>query len=739
MFDTACYTIARCCCISAFVFIPFFLQAQSCYTKADSMEVYKWLNKADDADFEGNLDEAMNHVNTAMVRSKKCRFLRGEGFAWLKMADLQLKKKGADSLAHYYDKALKISERIQDDFLAGLAYFQQGQQLAQAASFPQAEKNYRKAQLNFSKADSIFYTAVTFNELGFINERMGNYDDAVKYNLEAISAYDKIKAEKEAANTKGNLGIIYLRMEKPAEALTLFNESAAIRQKLGDVKGLASIYGNITMLYIPRSVDSAKKYLALQTQYAERSGARLNKAQAYVNSVSLLTREKNYTEAMNFEMKAIALYEEAGDKSKLTARYINAAGICQLLNDSIKAEMYFEKAAALVKTISSKSLLQNLHQQRASFYKDRNNFEKAYQHNTQYYLYRDSIINEKSISNIAVLQTKYDAEKKDNEIARLQTTEKIKQLQIERQAALLNGNKLEAEKKEKEILLLTQAQQLKDESLKRQEEQLTKQTLVAKNNEQQLKLTQQETLLKQKEAEQERMLRQILTGSVLMAAILGIILFSRYRLRQKLKENENLLAIRGAISKDLHDEIGSTLTSINILSNVSQQAIETAPGQAKEMLQQIASQSKTIQQNMSDIVWAIRPDNEKIENLEVRMREYAAQTLEPLNINTHIHFDKQLLNEPLPQHSRKDILLIFKEAVNNIVKHANASEVNVRFVRQNNHAELTIDDNGSWKQAGNSTGTGTKSMEQRALNIGGSLLIEKNSNHTQVKLTLPLP
>jgi len=735
-------TKASCNILSMLLIVCCFLQqaisAQSKYTNKDSIEVYGWLNKADEADFAGNLDEAMNHVNKAMLLSKKYHFARGEGFGWLKTADLQLKKKGADSLSHYYNKALDISESIKDDFLAGLTYFQQGQQLAQVANMPEAERNYRHAQKYFAKTDSIFYTAVTFNELGFINERMGNYEDAVQFNLQAISLYDKINAEKEAANTKGNLGIIYLRMEKPQEALKLFHESAQTRQRLGDVKGLASIYGNITMLYIPLSIDSAKKYLALQTMYAEKSGARLNKAQAYVNTVSLLMKEKKYGDAIEYETKAISLYEEAGDKSKLTARYINAAAICNLLNDSTKAEMYFDKAATIAKTVRSKTLLQNLHQQKASFYRDRQNFELAYQNNTQYYLYRDSIINEKSLGNIAALQTKYDTEKKDNEIAKLQTTQQIKQLEIERQSALLKGNKLEAEKKGKEILLLTQAQQLKDDNLKRQEEELTKQILITKNNEQQLKLTQQENLLKEKETQREKLLRQILTGSIIVAVLLGIILFSRYRLRQKLKEKENLLSIRGAISKDLHDEIGSTLTSINILSNVSQQAIQTSPAQAMEMLQQISTQSKTIQQNMSDIVWAIRPDNEKIENLEVRMREYAAQTLEPLNINTQIHFDKQLLNEPLPQHCRKDVLLIFKEAVNNIVKHANASEASIRLIRQNNNAELIIEDNGSWKQNGTSTGTGTKSMEQRAVNIGGHLSIDKNNNRTQVKLILPL-
>ncbi len=219
-----------------------------------------------------------------------------------------------------------------------------------------------------------------------------------------------------------------------------------------------------------------------------------------------------------------------------------------------------------------------------------------------------------------------------------------------------------------------------------------------------------------------------------LLVIAGLIYWTIQRRINRIKEKYKL---RNTIAADLHDEIGSTLTSISILSTISQQSMDSQPKQTKDMLEQIATQSKSIQQNMSDIVWSIRPDNERIENLIVRMREFAAVTLEPLNIKTTITSDDRLFAKVLPMHFRKEILLIYKEAVNNIAKHANATTVVIQLANGGHEIKLSIHDDGSWK--GNNTGTGTKTMKERAHKIGGQLTISPSNEGTLVTLTIPIP
>jgi signal transduction histidine kinase/ligand-binding sensor domain-containing protein len=208
-------------------------------------------------------------------------------------------------------------------------------------------------------------------------------------------------------------------------------------------------------------------------------------------------------------------------------------------------------------------------------------------------------------------------------------------------------------------------------------------------------------------------------------------------MQQRINRVKARYQLRNKIAIDLHDEIGSTLTSISILSNVSRQAVDKEPEQAKEMLQQISSQSKNIQQSMSDIVWSIKPDNERIENLVVRMREYAAQTLEPLNIKVDVAANQSLLNKVLPMECRKDLLLIYKEAINNIAKHAGATVVHVSLFNGNKQIHLSIQDNGRWK--GDNSGTGTKSMKDRAIAQGGNLFISTTDSGTTVTAIIPIP
>ena len=182
---------------------------------------------------------------------------------------------------------------------------------------------------------------------------------------------------------------------------------------------------------------------------------------------------------------------------------------------------------------------------------------------------------------------------------------------------------------------------MRDAEIIRQKEELEKQTLLNKNNEQQLLLSVQELQISENEKklrtrqlDKERLIRNGFITGIVLLLIVGGLLFNRYQLRQRLDEQKALLSMRNKISKDLHDDIGSTLTSINILSNVAEKAIEQDPVQARKMIHDITAQSKNIQQNMSDIVWAIRPDNDKVENLAARMREHIGNTLEPQQITT---------------------------------------------------------------------------------------------------------
>jgi signal transduction histidine kinase len=193
------------------------------------------------------------------------------------------------------------------------------------------------------------------------------------------------------------------------------------------------------------------------------------------------------------------------------------------------------------------------------------------------------------------------------------------------------------------------------------------------------------------------------------------------------------------IARDLHDEIGSTLTSINILSKVSQRNLSKDDARAAELLDKVIDQSQQIQQNMSDIVWAIKPDNDRIGNMTVRMREYLSHTLEPKDILIEFRADDPAMQTSLSMQGRRDFFLIFKEAVNNIAKYSRCKHAEILLSRHNGHISLVIRDDGvGFDVLTKRSANGLKNMIQRAELMKGSLQITSSPGQgTEIRLSVP--
>lgn len=198
--------------------------------------------------------------------------------------------------------------------------------------------------------------------------------------------------------------------------------------------------------------------------------------------------------------------------------------------------------------------------------------------------------------------------------------------------------------------------------------------------------------------------------------------------------------LRAKIARDLHDEMGSTLTSINIISTV---AMEERQDQEKLKLyfQKIKDHSGRMMESMSDMVWAINPVNDNFEKVILRMKEFAAEILEPARINYYFTEEGLLENTYLNLEQRKDIYMIFKEAVNNIVKYSGATEVNILLRRTDLMLKMMITDNGNgFDTMRVNSGNGLKNMRSRSEEMGATIRIESLPNTgTSISLELPVP
>jgi signal transduction histidine kinase len=174
-------------------------------------------------------------------------------------------------------------------------------------------------------------------------------------------------------------------------------------------------------------------------------------------------------------------------------------------------------------------------------------------------------------------------------------------------------------------------------------------------------------------------------------------------------------AVRQKVARDLHDDIGSALSTINILSIVAKNKIKEDPLKAEEYISKIGDNSTRMMEAMDDIVWSINPENDNMQKIISRMRQFATEVLEPKNIELDFLIDEQTKELHLNMQEKRDLFLVFKEAINNIAKYANATLVKTKLSLNNNKLVLYIEDNGEGFDIENADGgNGLNNMQKRA-------------------------
>lgn len=198
------------------------------------------------------------------------------------------------------------------------------------------------------------------------------------------------------------------------------------------------------------------------------------------------------------------------------------------------------------------------------------------------------------------------------------------------------------------------------------------------------------------------------------------------RLRQIL-EIQN---IRNKISKDLHDDIGSALSSISIYGEVAKKMSEEKTPEVISILDSLQETAKSAMENMSDIVWAINPKNDRFNNIIDRLEIFSNQILNAKGINLHLNINDSLRTQKLTMQQRKNIYLICKEAINNVAKYSEAQNCFFELNKDENSFSIKIKDDGKGidEEKKSLGGNGLINMKKRATDIKGILNIFSEKN-----------
>lgn len=235
----------------------------------------------------------------------------------------------------------------------------------------------------------------------------------------------------------------------------------------------------------------------------------------------------------------------------------------------------------------------------------------------------------------------------------------------------------------------------------------------------------------------------VIIGIVLLvSAIIITQAVAQKKLRQQLREMEKQRAVeaeRNRISKDMHDEIGSGLTHIALMSELIQ-GQQKAGEELRKDVGTISHSARKLVQSMSEIIWALNPQNDTLENLLAYLREQMAAYFEPFDLDFIIDFPDDVPPLKLTNEQRRNLFMVAKEALNNALKHAGARTIKLQMKLQKEKISFCVADDGCGfdllkvKVFSN----GLRNMQRRMEAIGGFIEVSSDRSGTEVHFGLSL-
>ena len=448
--------------------------------------------------------------------------------------------------------------------------------------------------------------------------------------------------------------------------------SAELKEKIGDRLGLSGSYVNISNIYFSKKdYDKAIDYNLKALEICRKMGDKEYLSATLNNLSSAYLNKNDLKEALKYAEESYQLRKELNDKKAMVSCLVNMAHIYLKLNKNETALEKLNEALALTKQSHALPEMPSLYGAYTDYYESKGDFAKALECQKLQSSYRDSVLNEDLNSKITEMNTKYETEKKEKELI---------------------SNKFELNNKEAEI-----------------SSQKTKQN--------------------------------ILIISIFIFMLFSYLFYTNYRHKQKVKFNEEMLiqqelrskAIMQAeenerirIARELHDGVGQQLSAVKLNMSSLQSSLELKDVDQKVMMQNAIEIINESVKEVRSVSHNMMPNALLKSGLEEAVTEFINRinSANRIKIGLDIHgFDERLENTI-------EVILfrVLQETINNIIKHSEATEVNVSIVKHDNELTMIVEDNGIGFDLNKikEKGIGFKNIQSRIDYLKGTLNIDSS-------------
>lgn len=629
---------------------------------------------------DSNYNEAKKAATQAVALSQKIPYSYSHIKAVGLQAEIYMHTSRCQEAKESLERLQQNENQIKDHRAKRELHLALGQYYYDFGDYDTAKTHYQKA-FKLTTPKNPISEPLTYIKAAILYLKSGAQDQAIKHYEQALKLHQTAPTPTNEAWLAYCYGQIYYDQRLYEQSLELHQKALAQFQKLHHKRGMAfSELGKGNTHYLLYQDDlAAQSYNnALQhfLKLSDNSGAAI----CYSNLSRVSLEKQEHQRAVEYIEKALQLL---GSGNYMTLE----AGTYQQLGDSYaemgqnqKAIAAIQKALAIARQSNNKTIIRDCYKSLSEMYNAMGQNKSAYDYLLAAYRIKDSIQRVEFSRRLAQMEAQYESAQKEEQIKYLQQKRKMDNL-----------------------------------------------------------------LLKEQEAKLQR--HQLLLGMsmvvILVSAIALYFYLSKRRLVESVRQKELIREAeeneRQRIAKDIHDDFGSGLSKIKVLSELATSKSATQPAELEPALQSISATSASLIENMKDLVWVMKPENSTLESLVARLREYVYDYLEDLPITIHFAMPQYLPNKEIAKTANRNIQMIFKEAIQNIVKHANASAIWID-IRIEDKLEIHIEDNGNGfilQEYSNSNGL--INMRQRAKTLGGELHIDPVLEQgTYIKLTVPL-
>lgn len=602
------------------------------------------------------LDSLLTHEKTLSDGSEKIKTLTFIGFNYSRTSP-ELAK-------YYYKKAIEIGERIEENTSTSTVYSQIANFYNTLGETDSVEYFLQKARIKAEKANNNNSWATYYQNRTLINKKQKKYEEAISYGKESLKYCLALGKKSNIAGAYLNLGSCYVGTKNFETAADYYYKALKIFEEIKNENGKAFSYNNLGNVYKELNQhNEAIKYAKLSLGLKQKLNDEAGMSTSYMLISENYHMLKNYKSALEYLNKSIGLQKKLKNKYELVNSYQLQGRIFRGMMDTVQAIKSYNLAITIANKLQNTKLVNELQTEKLIL----------------------TPVHKISDNTTQNIETNLNLSKETNDI-----NTQMHNLEYLTQFYHKTGNYRKAFNYQSEFYQLKD--QLYDSEVL-QKIKARERNYELEKKEAAIKYLEKDKELKENQLQKQRIGIYASVGSILFILIIASLLFNQNKIIQEKKRLQEMEAMRHNIAGDLHDDIGSTLSSIQIISSLASDQCKQNKN-LQHSINQIQELSDKVASGLQEIVWSVNPANDKLNAIVPHLHKLAADVLGANEIAFKFKENIADLHKEMTPQQSKDLVMIFKEALNNTRKYSGTERVDIQIKQTAQLIALHIKDYG---------------------------------------------